>query len=321
MKRILVTGCAGFIGSNFIKYMMTIEPDCEIVGLDSLTYAGTLSNLTVPLMSEKCKFILGDIRNREDVIKAMTGVDTVVNFAAETHVDRSLSNPNIFMETNVMGLHNLLEVVKDCPDVTRFVQVSTDEVYGDIPKGSSVETDILRPSSPYSASKAAGELLALSYHRTFDVPVVITRGSNTYGPNQYPEKLIPLLTAKAIDNEPLPVYGDGLQVRDWMHVKDHCAGIAVAMMRGDNGEIYNVGGGRTHTNMEIVKQILKTTQRDESLITHVTDRLGHDLRYSLDSTKLQRLGWCQNKMFCYALPETIQWYIDHQEWWRKVIGS
>lgn len=317
MKRLLVAGGAGFIGSNFVRYMFGKHQDYSITVLDALTYAGHLENLEDVWDDPRFSFIKGDIRNADDVAKPTDEADIVINFAAESHVDRSIVEPEAFITTDVLGVHKMMEAAKNY-GVEKFIQVSTDEVYGDVAEGSSKETDPVSPNSPYSASKAGGELLAGAYFRTYGVPVTVTRGSNTYGPYQQPEKLVPLFVSNAIDDKPLPVYGDGKQVRDWLHVIDHCSGIEMVMEKGEPGETYNVGGDNLHENIEVIKIILEVTGKDESLMKHVEDRPGHDRRYSLDSTKLLDLGWKRAHEFDSAMPETIKWYMENQDWWRKI---
>ncbi|MEN6371396.1 MAG: dTDP-glucose 4,6-dehydratase [Armatimonadota bacterium] len=315
MKRMLVTGGAGFIGSNYVRYALNKYPDYQITVLDALTYAGNLDNLA-DLSGPRMDFIKGDIRNREDVDGPVHDADLVVNFAAESFVDRSILEPDSFITTDVLGTHVLLEAARK-HGVERFLHVSTDEVYGDVAEGSSPETAPIRPNSPYSASKAGGDILARSYFVTYGLPVVITRGSNTYGPYQHPEKLIPLFISNAIDNKQLPVYGDGKQVRDWLHVMDHCLGIDTVLHNGVLGEAYNVGGGNERTNMEITSLILKYLDKPASLIKYVADRPGHDRRYSVDTAKLRGIGWKPQHPFEEGLKETVEWYRDNQAWWRK----
>jgi dTDP-glucose 4,6-dehydratase len=309
--RILVTGGAGFIGSHFVKRL--VEAGDEVVVLDKLTYSGNRANLD----GVDADFVQGDIADRAALAGAAAGCDAIVNFAAETHVDRSILGAAEFIETDVLGTYVLLERARE--QGTRFVQVSTDEVYGDVPAGvSSKENDPLRPSSPYSASKAGGDLQVLAAVRTYAVDASITRGSNTYGPNQYPEKIIPLFITNALDAEPLPLYGDGRQTRDWIHVADHCAGIELVLRAGKAGEIYNVGGGEEVENGELTRQILELVKADGSLVRHVEDRPGHDRRYSLDTAKLRALGWAAERTLRDGLPETVAWYRDHREWWEPI---
>lgn len=317
MKKLLVTGGAGFIGSNFVRYILSKHDDVQVTVLDALTYAGHVENLADVQDDPRFRFIKGDIRNADDVEGPVDWADVVVNFAAESHVDRSIHDPEAFMTTNVMGVFTLCEAAKKY-GVQQFIQVSTDEVYGDVEEGFSKETDPVSPNSPYSSSKAGGELLARSYWRTYKVPVMVTRGSNTYGPYQQPEKLVPLFVANALENKPLPVYGDGMQVRDWLHVLDHCSGIETVMLKGEPGEVYNIGGNNQRPNVEIVKIILEVTGKDESLIKHVQDRPGHDRRYALDSTKLLNLGWPRVHDFETGIRDTIRWYMKNTDWVRRV---
>lgn len=320
MINLLITGGAGFIGSNFVRYWLERHPGDKITVLDALTYAGHLENLEDVWDDPRFAFVKGDIRSAEDVAKPIADADIVVNFAAESHVDRSIAEPEAVLNTNVLGVMTLLEAAKK-GGVEKFIQISTDEVYGDITEGSSKETDPISPNSPYSAGKAGGELLARAYFRTYGVPVIVTRGSNTYGPYQQPEKLVPLFISNALEGKPLPVYGDGKQVRDWLHVLDHCSGVETAIEKGEPGEIYNIGGSNERTNIEITKLILEVTGKDESLINYVQDRPGHDRRYSLDSTKLLELGWKKTHPFEEGMRETIRWYMDNQDWWRKIKDS
>ncbi len=309
--RVLVTGGAGFIGSHFVRRL--VEHGDDLVVLDKLTYSGNLANLA----GIEHEFVHGDIADPDEVARAGAGCDAVVNFAAETHVDRSILAAGDFIRTDVVGTHVLLEWCRESG--ARLVHVSTDEVYGDVPPGeSSKEEDGLRPSSPYSASKAGGDLQVLAYVRTYGVDATITRGSNTYGPNQYPEKLIPLFVTNALDGEPLPLYGDGAQMRDWLHVSDHCAGIDLVLRAGASGEVYNVGGGHELRNRDVTGLILELTEADPSLVRHVADRPGHDRRYSLDCTKLGRLGWRPERPFEAGLAETVAWYRQNRDWWEPI---
>jgi dTDP-glucose 4,6-dehydratase len=315
--RILVCGGAGFIGSTFIRRMLANDPGAEIVNLDKLTYAGNPDNLRSVEADPRYRFFHADICDRAAVTDAAQGADAIVNFAAETHVDRSIAEPEAFLRTDILGTHTLLEVAREL-GVSRMVQVSTDEVYGSVEEGSSAENDPIIASSPYSASKAGGDLQVLAYHRTYGLPVMITRGSNTYGPNQYPEKLIPLFVTNALEGEKLPLYGDGLNVRDWLHADDHSDGIAFVLANGKPGEVYNVGGGNERTNLEITGIILDELGLDESAIRRVTDRPGHDRRYSLDCSKMHALGWRPMVDFEQGLRETIRWYKDNRWWWEKI---
>ncbi|NYB51144.1 MAG: dTDP-glucose 4,6-dehydratase [Methanobacteriaceae archaeon] len=302
--KIMITGGAGFIGSNFVHHMSENE-DYEIIVLDKLTYAGDLENLKE--IRDKIEFVKGDIADEETVSSSMKDCDMVVNFAAETHVDRSIKDPGVFVKTDVIGTYNLLESVRKY-DVERYLQISTDEVYGSIENGSFTEESNVDPSSPYSASKAGGDLLVSAYWKTYGTPVIITRSSNNFGPRQYPEKLIPLFIMNAMQDKPLPVYGDGKNVRDWIYVMDNCKGIEVALMKGKLGEVYNIGGGNERNNLEITHLILELLGKPESLITFVEDRLGHDRRYSLDSSKIMKLGWMPETPFEDAMRETVEWY-------------
>lgn len=314
--KLLVTGGAGFIGSNFIRMMFAQYPGIEITNLDKLTYAGNPENLK-DISDPGYNFVQGDICDSEIVMQAMEEVDTVVHFAAESHVDRSIKDSSVFVITNVVGTNNLLKCAMDS-DINRFIHVSTDEVYGSIREGSFKETDILNPSSPYSSSKAGSDLLAMSYYNTYGLPVIITRCTNNFGPYQYPEKLIPLFITNLMDGKHVPVYGTGLNVRDWIYVEDHCSAIDFVMQHGKSGEIYNISGGNELTNLEITHRILKALGKDESMIRYVEDRKGHDFRYSLDCSKLQKMGWKPQHDFDTALDATIQWYIDNRWWWEPL---
>jgi dTDP-glucose 4,6-dehydratase len=309
--RVVVTGGAGFIGSHFVKRLVAAGD--EVVVLDKLTYSGNRANLE----GVEHRFVQGDIGDPDVVAGAGAGAEAIVNFAAETHVDRSILAAGDFIRTDVFGTHVLLEWARESG--ARFVQVSTDEVYGDVEPGeSSREGDPLRPSSPYAASKAGGDLQVLAYVRTYGVNASITRGSNTYGPNQYPEKLIPLFVTNALDGEPLPLYGDGRQTRDWLHAEDHAAAIELVLREGGAGEVYNVGGGEEVENVEITRRILELTGRDESLVRHVADRPGHDRRYSLDSSKLRELGWAPRRNLAEGLADTVDWYRARRDWWEPI---
>lgn len=317
-KKILVTGGAGFIGSNFIRHLLNKYPDYEIVNLDKLTYAGNLENLRDIEEKPNYRFIKGDICDEKVVDSVVKeGVNTILNFAAESHVDRSILGPESFIKTDIYGTYTLLEAVRKYK-IERMVQISTDECYGSIEKGSFKETDPLNPSSPYAASKASADLLCLSYFTTYKLPVIITRSSNNYGPYQFPEKLIPLFITNALENKPLPLYGDGLNVRDWLYVLDNCQAIDLILHKGEIGEIYNVGADNERTNIEITKTILKILGKSEDLIKKVKDRPGHDRRYSLNSTKIRELGWKPEYNFGKALREMVDWYRDNESWWRKL---
>ena len=309
--RVLVTGGAGFIGSHFAKRLLAAGDEVRV--LDKLTYSGNPANLD----GTGIELVVGDICDADAVRDAAASCDAIVNFAAETHVDRAILGPAEFIRTNVAGTQVLVDHARGAG--IRIVHVSTDEVYGDVPEGvSSTEDDPLRPSSPYSAAKAGGDLQVLGSVRTYAVDALITRGSNTYGPNQYPEKLIPLMTTNAIESEPLPVYGDGKQIRDWLWVEDHCAGIELVLREGEAGEVYNIGGDDERENLEIVGHILRLTGADESLIRHVEDRAGHDRRYSLDTGKLRKLGWKPRKLFEEGISETVAWYLSNRSWWEPI---
>lgn len=312
--RMLVTGGAGFIGSAFVRRMLGRHSDVSVTVLDKLTYAGNLANLVSVADNQRYRFVRGDINDAELVDGLAASVDAIINFAAESHVDRSIESPDAFIQTDVHGTFTLLEAARRHGH-SRYVQISTDEVYGNVPSASSRETDALRPRSPYSASKASGDLLVQAYHTTYDLPIVITRASNNFGPYQYPEKIIPLFVTNAIDGEPLPLYGDGQQIRDWLYVDDHCDAIEVVLDRGEAGEVYNVGGGNELANIDLTLQILQLTGRDKSLVRSVPDRPGHDRRYSVDVTKLRGLGWEPAHRFEDALAETVAWYRDRRDWW------
>lgn len=324
---ILVTGGAGFIGSNFIYYQLKNHPDDRIVCLDALTYAGNLANLESALNHPSFRFVKGDITDRACVFKLFEEekFDIVANFAAESHVDRSVENPGVFLHTNVFGTQVLLDACRQY-GVKRFHQVSTDEVYGDLPIDRKdlffTESSPLRASSPYSASKAAADLLALAYYRTYQVPVTISRCSNNYGPYHFPEKLIPLMITRALNDQSLPVYGKGENIRDWLYVEDHCAAVDLVMRSGRAGEVYNIGGHNEKSNIEIVKLILKILGKPESLITFVADRPGHDLRYAIDNTKItSELGWSPQTAFEDGLQKTVQWYLNNRSWWENILAG
>ncbi|MEP7199337.1 MAG: dTDP-glucose 4,6-dehydratase, partial [Chloroflexota bacterium] len=319
MQNILVTGGAGFIGSNFVRYLLDTHPTYRIVVFDKLTYAGRMENLLDMDDDPRYRFVRGDICDAAAVGDAMRQyqVDAIVNFAAESHVDRSILNADAFVKTDFVGTYVLLEAAKQFK-VERYHQVSTDEVYGDIPVGFSTETDAFAPNSPYSASKASAELLIRSYFVTYHLPVVITRGSNTFGPNQYPEKLLPLFITNAIDDQPLPMYGDGSQVRDWLYVLDHCKGIDRVLHQGALGEAYNIGGENEQHNIDVIRMMLRLLGKPDTLMRRVADRPGHDKRYALDTTKLRALGWAPRADFESALRETVEWYVKNEWWWRKI---
>ena len=325
--KILVTGGAGFIGGNFIHYMVNKYPEDEIVNLDLLTYAGNLETLKPVEDKPNYRFVKGDIADRPFIMDlfAKEKFDIVVNFAAESHVDRSIKDPGIFVQTNVLGTTTLLDASKEY-GVKRYHQVSTDEVYGDLPLDRPdlffTETTPLHTSSPYSSSKASADLFVLAYHRTFGLPVTVSRCSNNYGPYQFPEKLIPLMISRALDDEQLPVYGTGENVRDWLHVEDHCVAIDLIIRNGKVGEVYNIGGHNERTNLEVVKVILKALDKPESLIKYVTDRPGHDRRYAIDPTKMEtELGWKPKYCFETGIAQTIQWYLDNKEWWENILSG
>lgn len=327
MTKVLVTGGCGFIGSNFIHYMLDKYKDYKIVNLDLLTYAGNLENLKDVYNNKNYKFIRADIANREYISELFEKeqFDIVVNFAAESHVDRSVENPSIFIETNVVGTQVLLDASLKY-NVSRYHQVSTDEVYGDLPLDKPevffTENTPLNPSSPYSSSKASADLLVNAYHRTYGLNTTISRCSNNYGPYQFPEKLIPLMIYKALNNESLPVYGDGKNVRDWLHVYDHCVAIDYIIHKGVSGEIYNIGGHNEKTNLEVVKTILSALDKDTNLITYVTDRPGHDLRYAIDPAKIENeFGWSPKYNFDSGIKETINWYINNTDWIDQVLAK
>ncbi len=321
MRRIMVTGGAGFIGSNFTRHMLQTHPDYHVVVYDKLTYAGRLENLqdVAESFAGRYTFVQGDIcdvRSVEQTVQAQE-IDTIVNFAAETHVDRSLMEPGSFIQTDVYGTYVLLEAARKF-GVERYHQISTDEVYGQVLDGRSTETDPLEPRSPYSASKAGADLMVLAYRESWDLPVTLTRGANNIGPYQYPEKVVPLFATNALDDQPLPVYGDGRQMRDYQHVLDHCAGIDVVLHKGELGEIYNVGTGAEMTNLEMTRIVLATLEKPESLIKYVEDRPGHDRRYALDVSKLRALGWTNAYTCEESIERTTRWYAANPWWWRPI---
>jgi dTDP-glucose 4,6-dehydratase len=318
MVDVLVTGGAGFIGSNFVRYALACHEDWQVTTLDKLTYAGRLENLKEVSDHPRHTFVRGDVADVNAVRPLVKTAEIVVHFAAETHVDRSLMHAGEFITTDVFGTFVLLEAAREAPGLRRFIQISTDEVYGSVAQGSSRETDELKPRNPYSASKAGADRLAYSYFATFDVPVIITRASNNYGPYQFPEKVIPLFVTNAMDGIPVPLYGDGLQVRDWLHVDDHCRAIDLLIDSGASGEVYNVGGGNHVRNVDLTRRILELAGKSEDLIRHVPDRQGHDRRYSLDTSKLRALGWAPQVDFDAGLARTIDWYVKNDWWWRPI---
>jgi len=317
MQTLIVTGGAGFIGSNFVRYMLGKYPNYRIIVLDALTYAGNKANLDDVWKNPNFTFIEGDIRDAKIVDNLTQNADAVVNFAAETHVDRSIDSPGSFIQTDVAGVWTLLESARK-HKLERFLHVSTDEVYGSIESGSFTEESPLTPSSPYSASKAGGEMMAFAYHRTYDVPVLITRGSNNYGPFQYPEKLIPLLITNLIDDQPIPIYGDGSQVRDWIYVEDHCIGIDLVLHHGQTGEAYNLGGGNERKNIDVAGLLLSYLGKPDTLIRHVVDRPGHDRRYAIDCARARAIGYAPSGSFEDRLRATVDWYVANAEWWRAI---
>ena len=324
---ILVTGGAGFIGTNFVYYQLQHHPQDRVVCLDALTYAGNLENLTEALKNPRFRFVKGDIADREAVnaLFEEEKPDIVVNFAAESHVDRSITQPELFLRTNIMGTQVLMDACRKY-GVQRYHQVSTDEVYGDLPLDRPdlffTEDTPIHTSSPYSASKASADLLVLAYFRTFHLPVSITRCSNNYGPYHFPEKLIPLMITRALNDQSLPVYGKGENVRDWLYVEDHCAAIDLVMRKGREGEVYNVGGHNERTNLDVVKTVLRELGKPESLITFVTDRPGHDRRYAIDPSKIHaELGWLPRTKFDDGIHQTVQWYLDNRQWWEHILAG
>jgi dTDP-glucose 4,6-dehydratase len=318
MVEVLVTGGAGFIGSNFVRFALERHADWRVTTLDKLTYAGRRENLHDVLAHPRHEFVQGDIADAAIAGPLVERSQVVVHFAAETHVDRSILAAGEFIHTDVFGTFVLLEAARRAPALRRFVQVSTDEVYGSVPSGASLETDELKPRNPYSASKTAADRLAYSYWATFDVPVIVTRASNNYGPYQFPEKVIPLFVTNAIDGIPLPLYGDGRNVRDWLHVADHCRGIDLLIARGQSGEVYNIGGGNEVQNVDLTHRILSLVGKPASLIAPVQDRPGHDRRYCLDTAKLRALGWAPEVEFAEGLAATVDWYRQNEWWWRPI---
>ncbi len=318
-KTILVTGGAGFIGSNFIHYLFREHPGVKVINLDLLTYAGNLENLKAWEDNPDYRFVKGDIADAKIVNGIVPEADYIVNFAAESHVDRSIEDPSVFIRTNVMGTQVLLDAARK-HEIKRYLQISTDEVYGSLgPTGYFTEATPLAPNSPYSASKAGADLLAAAYFETYGLPVLITRCSNNYGPYQFPEKLIPFFIKRLLNNQTVPVYGDGLNIRDWLHVEDHCSAIDAVLQKGSSGQVYNIGGNNEKTNMEITKFVLAGLNKPESMIEYVKDRLGHDRRYAIDSSKTRReLGWEPKIGFDEGIKQTIAWYLDNREWWEKL---
>ncbi|MGD8718682.1 MAG: dTDP-glucose 4,6-dehydratase [Candidatus Zixiibacteriota bacterium] len=317
VRKILVCGGAGFIGSNFVRLALAAWPGAEVVVLDKLTYAGNLENLRDVENDPRYSFVEGDVADQEVVRRVVAGCDVLINFAAETHVDRSILFPREFVVTDVVGTFTLLEAAREF-EVEKFVQVSTDEVYGSIDEGAFDEAAALDPTNPYSASKAGGDLLALAYAKTFGAPVLVARSTNNYGPFQYPEKFIPLFVTNALDGKPLPIYGDGRQVRSWLHVRDNCEAMALLVEKGEPGVIYNVGTDCALENIDVTRRILRIMGKGEELITHVKDRLAHDRRYALSYERIRTLGWEPRTPFDAGLEETVKWYVEHEEWWRPL---
>ena len=318
MVDLLVTGGAGFIGNNFVRFALDAHPDWRVTTLDKLTYSGRLENLRDLDGHPRHRFVQGDVADAAVAGPLAREAAVIVHFAAETHVDRSLQDAGAFIRTDVHGTYVLLDAARAAPNLRRFVQISTDEVYGDVPSGASREDDEFRPRNPYAASKTGADRLAYSFWAAYGLPVVIARASNTYGRRQYPEKLIPLFVTNAIDRRPLPLYGDGLNVRDWLHVDDHCRAIDLLIDRGRPGEAYNVGGGNTVSNLDLTHRILRALDRPAALVTPVADRPGHDRRYHLDTAKLRALGWTPRTGFDDGLQSTIDWYVRNEAWWRPI---
>jgi len=318
MVKVLVTGGAGFIGSNFVRYAIRAHEDWTVTTLDKLTYAGRLENLASVADHPRHRFVKGDIADPEVAGPLVRDADVVVNFAAETHVDRSIRHAGDFITTDVYGTFVLLEAARENTNLRRFIQISTDEVYGSVPVGSSTETDELKPRNPYSASKAGADRLAYSYWATYHVPVVITRASNNYGPNQFPEKIIPLFITNLLDDVSVPLYGDGQNERDWLHVEDHCRGVDLLIDKGVSGEVYNIGGGNQVKNVDLTHRILDLVGKPASLVKPVADRPGHDRRYSLSTAKLESLGWTPKENFESGLAATVRWYRENESWWRPI---
>ena len=313
--RYVITGGAGFIGSNFIRFLLQTQKDAEVVNIDNLSYAGNMENIK-DLPKDRHEFVKGDICDRKVVEKVADGADIIINFAAESHVDRSISEPGKFIMTDIYGTHVLLEAARKYE--TGYVQISTDEVYGSISEGSFFESSMLAPSSPYSSSKAGADLLALSYFTTYGLPVLVTRSTNNFGPFQHPEKFIPLFITNAIENKPLPVYGDGSQVRDWLFVEDNCSGILKVIDQGKSGEVYNIGAGNEFSNLEVANLILSDLRKPKSLLQFVKDRPGHDRRYSVNAFKVRELGWEPKTDFKTALSHTVKWYVSNKDWWMRI---
>jgi dTDP-glucose 4,6-dehydratase len=314
--KLFVTGAAGFIGSNYVRHVLSSTDD-EVTVFDALTYAGNLSSLADLADDPRYRFVQGDICDRDAVAAAMAGHDAVVHFAAESHVDRSIVDPDTFVLTNCMGTNVLCDVARGV-DLQRFLHISTDEVYGSIEEGSFVETDRLGPRSPYSSSKAGSDLIALSYQETYDLPVLVTRSSNNFGPYQFPEKVIPLFVTNLLDGTKVPLYGDGLNIRDWIYVEDNCAGVDLVLRKGEVGEVYNIGGGNETTNRELTEKVLALCGAGDEMIEYVTDRLGHDRRYSIDCGKARALGWAPARTLDEALAATVEWYRDNRAWWEPL---
>jgi dTDP-glucose 4,6-dehydratase len=318
MVDVLVTGGAGFIGSNFVRYAIAAHPDWRVTTLDKLTYAGRLQNLEGLLDHPRHRFVKGDVADPSVAGPLVRASEIVAHFAAETHVDRSIQSAGEFITTDVYGTFVLLEAARQAPRLRRFVQVSTDEVYGSVAEGASRETDELRPRNPYAASKAGADRLAYSYWATYNVPVIVTRASNNYGPYQFPEKIIPLFITNALDDVPVPLYGDGLNERDWLHVDDHCRALDLLIDTGQSGETYNIGGGNSVRNVDLTRDILRLLGKPDTLIRPVADRPGHDRRYCLDTAKVERLGWQPRMPFERGLQETVDWYRANEAWWRPI---
>jgi dTDP-glucose 4,6-dehydratase len=319
-KTVLVTGGAGFIGANYVEFHLERYPADKLIVFDKMTYAGRKENLNEFEPNQNFSFVQGDVCDRKAVDQAMKGVDRVIHFAAESHVDRSIEGQTEFLETNILGTYNLLEAAKK-ENVEKFLMISTDEVYGSVEEGSSTESDELKPRNPYSASKAAADRLAYSYFATFNLPVLVTRASNNYGPKQFPEKVVPLFITNLLRGKKVPLYGDGKNIRDWLYVKDHCSAVDTVINKGELGETYNVGGNCELQNVELTHIILEALGKGEEMIEYVKDRPGHDRRYSLDSSKLMALGWKPEHDFKQALQKTIDWYKENEAWWRPLVKT